>query len=58
MLHKREGETMEQYLMERVFSNAASSEIAPDPAGSAGFAKYLDRYKACLAAENAAAQLK
>ena len=58
MLRKREGESMEQYLMERVFCNAASSEIAPVPAGSAGFAKYLDRYKACLAAEKAAAQLK
>lgn len=58
MLHKREGESMEQYLMERVFSNAASSEIAPDPAGTIGFAAYLERYKACLAAEKAAEQLK
>ena len=57
MLRKEPDQTMEQYLYERVFGEAVSSEIRPDPAGAAGFAAYLTRYKACLAAEKAAAQL-
>ena len=57
MLCKEPGQTMEQYLYERVFDDALSSEIRPDPAGASGFAAYLTRYKACLAAEKAAAQL-
>ena len=58
MLRKHDGESMEQYLTERVFCSAKSSEIAPNTAGSAGFKAYLERYKACLAAEKVAAQLK
>lgn len=58
MLRKEDGETMEDYLTERVFASAKSTCVAPDPAGVEGFASYLQRYKACLAAENAAAQMK
>ena len=58
MLRKEDGETMEDYLTNRVFASAKSNCVAPDPAGVEGFASYLTRYKACLAAENAAAQMK
>ena len=54
MVRKEEGETMEDYLSNKVFSNAKSVSVNPDPAGVAGFRKYLERYKAALAAEKAA----
>ena len=57
MLRKAEGETMEDYLTNRVFNTAKSSCLNPDPAGVAGFQTYLDRYVACLPAQKAAAAL-
>ena len=58
MCRKQAGETMEDYLMNRVFSDVQSSCLNPDPAGVAGFQAYLKRYKACLPAQKAAAALK
>ena len=57
MVRKAEGETMEDYLKNRVFGNAKSTCVNPDPAGVAGFQSYLKRYRAALAAEKAAAQM-
>ncbi|MDQ7879021.1 FGGY-family carbohydrate kinase [Microbacterium sp. QXD-8] len=42
------------YLEDRVFANAAIATAEPDPADVAGFAAYLDRYRAGLAVEVAA----
>ncbi len=42
------------YLSERVFADAAFQTVDPDPADVAGFAAYLDRYRAGLAVEAAA----
>ena len=58
MVRKAEGETMEDYLSNRVFADAKSVSIAPDPAGVAGFETYLERYKAVLPAEKAAASMQ
>jgi len=58
MIRKEEGETMEDYLMNRVFSKAKRTCVQPDPAGVAGFRRYIERYQACLPAENAAAAMK
>ena len=58
MLWKDEGETMEQYLGDRVFATAKSVTLQPDPKGVEGFRKYLQSYKACLDAEKAAANMK
>ena len=58
MQRKEAGESMEEYLMNKVFSSAKSVTVQPDPAGVAGFETYLVRYKACLAAENAAVEMK
>jgi sugar (pentulose or hexulose) kinase len=44
------------YLDERVFAGAAIDTVEPDPADVAGFAAYLDRYAAGLAAEAAAVE--
>ena len=57
-MHRKEaGQSMEDYLMNKVFSTAKSVTVQPDPAGVAGFEIYLTRYKAALAAEKAAAQM-
>ncbi len=42
------------YLDERVFRDAPFTTVTPDPADVAGFAAYLDRYRAGLAVEAAA----
>ncbi|WP_159501751.1 xylulokinase [Microbacterium sp. 18062] len=42
------------YLGERVFGDAVFDTVHPDPADVAGFAAYLDRYRAGLAVEAAA----
>ena len=57
MVRKEEGETMEEYLKNKVFADAKSVSVNPDPAGVAGFEVYLNRYKAALAAEKAAAAM-
>jgi sugar (pentulose or hexulose) kinase len=50
-----EGETLEDWLDTHIFADMESRETAPDPEGSSGFAAYLERYRAGLAAERAAA---
>ena len=57
MKNKADGETMEDYLTNRVFATAKSSVVDPEPAGVEGFKSYITRYKACLKAENAAAEM-
>ena len=57
MKNRADGETMEQYLRERVFATAKSICTQPDDAGVAGFQSYLKRYKAALAAQKAAAEM-
>ncbi|WP_136053709.1 FGGY-family carbohydrate kinase [Microbacterium sp. K24] len=46
--------SLSAYLDERVFAAASVSLVEPDPADVAGFASYLDRYRAGLAVEAAA----
>ena len=58
MGQKTPGETLEEYLANRVFANAISTCAQPDAAGVAGFQSYLDRYIACLPAQKQAAALK
>ena len=58
-LHRKaENETLEDYLTNRVFQNAKSTTLNPDPAGVAGFQSYLERYQAALPAQKAAADLR
>lgn len=47
---------LDAYLTDRVFAGAAIDVVDPDPADVAGFAAYLDRYRAGLAIEAAAVQ--
>ena len=55
---KAPGQSLEDYLADRVFKTATRITVSPDPAGVAGFQKYMERYKACLAAEKAAEALQ
>ena len=58
MVRKAEGETLEEYLKNKVFADAKSVTVQPEPAGVAGFQTYLNRYQAALAAEKAAAAMQ
>ena len=58
MLQKADGESLEDYLQNRVFATAKSSCVCPTTEGAKGFAAYLDRYIACLPAQKAAAKLQ
>ena len=57
MIRKAEGETMEDYLQNRVFADAKTIKVEPTAEGAAGFRAYLTRYKAALAAQKAAAAM-
>ncbi|MCS5718560.1 FGGY-family carbohydrate kinase [Herbiconiux sp. CPCC 205763] len=47
---------LDAYLRDRVFAGAGIQTTDPDPADVAGFAAYLDRYRAGLAVERAAVE--
>jgi len=53
---KGEGETLEEFLENKIFFNAAVNTIQPNPADVTGFAAYLERYKAALAVERTAVE--
>ncbi len=50
------GRDLAAYLAESVFAGAPAHTVDPDPADVAGYAEFLDRYRAGLAAEAAAAE--
>ena len=51
---KAAGESLSDFLSNKVFAGAESSTLAPIPANVAGYEKFIERYKAGLAAEKAA----
>ena len=53
-LQRQAGDTLEAWLQGRIFRDAACTTIAPDPADAAGFAAFLEDYKAALSVERAA----
>jgi len=53
---KSTGETLDEYLEQRVFSRAKITTVHPDERGVKGFNEYLKRYVSGLAAEKAAVQ--
>lgn len=50
-----EGKSLPQFLESEVFADMESSTLAPNAEGKAGFDKFIENYKAGLAAEKAAA---
>jgi sugar (pentulose or hexulose) kinase len=55
-LRREPGETLETYLERRVFAGVSGSTVEPDMLTIQGFAGFMKRWKAGLAAEKAAAQ--
>ena len=51
------GEPLDEYLDRRVFAGMKTATEAPDPEDVKGFDAYIERFKACLPAEKAAAEL-
>jgi sugar (pentulose or hexulose) kinase len=54
---RADGQTLADYLAERVFAGAALETVEPDPADVAGFAQFIEHYVAALPVERAAAAL-
>ena len=53
-LRAHDERTLGEYLNDRVFADAATTVVHPDPADVAGYKAFLDRYRAGLAIEHAA----
>jgi sugar (pentulose or hexulose) kinase len=53
-LHKAPGQSLEDYLANRVFAASEGSRVEPDPADVAGFGTYIDRFQKGITAEQAA----
>ncbi|TYP73219.1 xylulokinase [Paenibacillus methanolicus] len=53
-VNKADGETLEQYLNERVFAGQTGETLSPDAKDVEGFETFMDRYKQGLAIERAA----
>ena len=56
MLTKEEGESLEDWLDQEVFSSEEGETLQPDPVDAAGFKAFLERYKKGLAVERAAVE--
>ena len=57
MLRREEGETLEDYLDNKVFAGAKTSTISADAADAEGFAAFLERYKKALPLERLATEV-
>ena len=55
MVHQQ-GESLEDYLQNRVFAGMEQTTLAPDPKDEAGFDAYMDRFVACIPAQKAAVE--
>ncbi|MBR4470553.1 MAG: ATPase [Erysipelotrichaceae bacterium] len=53
-LWKKEGETLEDYLDQKVFNGCKSSTLMADEKEVDGFNRYIEKYKSCLEVEKAA----
>ena len=56
MVNKSEGETLEEYLDNRVFANNPGTTIEPDEKEVEGFNKFIELYKNGLPIEKAAVE--
>lgn len=54
MVRKEEGETLDQYLAQKVFHGESGIRMEPDPADEAGFLAFMKRYEEGLSIERAA----
>ncbi len=54
--NKSDGETLEEYLDRRVFSDVKSTTLNPDETDTLGFEKYMEKYKQLLKVEKTAVE--
>lgn len=54
MIHKEEGETLEEYLNKKVFNGETGTKMNPNPKDVEGFDEFITRYTKGLAIERAA----
>ena len=54
MVHKAEGESLDDYLNQKVFAGQEGTRMDPDPADVKGFDEFLEVYTAGLPIERAA----
>lgn len=54
MQERAQGESLSDYLNNRIFAGQTGTTIAPKPEDVAGFDAYIEKYKAALSAEKAA----
>ena len=54
MVHREEGEKLEEYLAHKVFAQNKGSKMEPDAEDVKGFEKFMERYQAGLDIEKAA----
>ncbi|MDN5315432.1 MAG: hypothetical protein PWP10_4182 [Clostridiales bacterium] len=57
MINKKDGETLDAYLAERVFAGKTGDVLKPDPKDVAGFDKFFERYTAGLEIERKAVEI-
>ena len=57
LAEKAPGETLEEYLSQRVFREVASTTVAPDPEDVKGFQAYIEGYRKLLEVERKATEL-
>jgi hypothetical protein len=56
MLYKAKHETLEAYLLDKVFASGNSLTVAPDAKDVAGFASFMERYEKGLVIERTAVE--
>lgn len=54
LVHKQEGESLEDYLEKQVFADALGKSVDPDPKDMEGFQRYTKRFKDAIAVEQIA----
>lgn len=56
LLHKEDGESLEEYLNHKIFKDAEASTIEPEKEDADGFNVYIQNFRQALAAEKAAVE--
>lgn len=54
LVNKASGETLSEFLNDKVFNNCEEYTMAPDPVDVKGFDEFIERYKKCYPVEQAA----
>ena len=53
---RREGESLEDYLQNRVFAGMKKLTVSPDPEDEKGFDRYMEQFMRCIPAQKAAVE--